>query len=347
MSQHTVVHFVKKVHALQANVQAESTMVDAITEIGASLFRNDAPVGLSNRDAATAPAPTNGGQARSSGNGQSHQRASSPAVEIFVGRTDAANHPDLPQQTPQKSSTPGEQAPHVGAQRSPYSPQPSEPHMPADARHVGKRHQNAELPAQAQGYGAGGSASPPPDAERELADVLQHVQKQHQRFMSMMDARSSGIGIIKSFFERGDIRGCLSAAQRLGDPAFTVDVFRFLASDDRPREFRLNMCSATASAVRMCLPARPDDVVKIALSFARLVLKGFGVDIQAGCRQREQPARDPVDLKGDERRANCREAKDSFMELLPELRRVLDSSRPLAVKERAQDVAERIVGLSR
>ena len=165
--------------------------------------------------------------------------------------------------------------------------------------------------------------------------------------MTMMDARYSGVGIIKSFFERGDIRGCLTAAQRQMDPAFTVDVFRFLATNDNPREFRLNMCAATASAMRMCLSARADDVVKVALSFGRLVLKGFAADVQAGCRQRDPSAREPVDLKGDERRANCREAKDSFMEVLPELRKVLDSNRPLAVKERAQDVAERIVGLSR
>lgn len=317
-------------------MQPKPTMVDAITEIGASLLSNGEPIARSNNNVAATPTPSNGGQERYSDNGQPQRRASSPAVEIFVG-PDALPHPDS-RQPPQRSSAPGD---HGLPERSPHNVQPSQQQAPADGRHY-----QAGAPAQ-RGYRGGCNASPPPDAERELADAFQHVQKQHQRFLGMMDARSSGLGIIRSFFERGDIRGCLSAAQRQGDPAFAVDVFRFLASDERPREFRLSMCSATAGAVRMCLPARADDVVKIALSFARLVLKGFAADIQTGCRQRDPSAREPVDLKADERRGNCREAKDSFMEVLPELRRVLESNRPLAVKERAQDVAERIVGLSK
>jgi hypothetical protein len=317
-------------------------MIDAVTEIGASLRNNGLPIGRSKSEASARPNQSFGCQAGSPSNDQQHRRVSSPAVEIFVP-PDPVFHPGSKQPPgPQRSSTPIDHSPPP-PQRSSLSPRPSDNHIPADARH-----HNGEPPVQANGYRGGSeSASSPPDADKELADVYQLVQKLHQPFMRMMDARSSTTGIIKSFFERGDIRGCITAAQRQGDPAFTVDVFRFLARDDRPREFRLNMCAATAGAVRMCLSSRADDVVKVALSFARLVLKGFAEDIQVGCRQRDPSARDPVDLKGDERRANCREAKDSFMELLPELHGVLESKRPLAVKERAQDVIDRILSLAK
>lgn len=144
------------------------------------------------------------------------------------------------------------------------------------------------------------------------------------------------------------MRGCMAAVQRSADPVLAVDVFRFMRARGRAQHFRLNMCVPAAAAVRMCLRGQPDSVANMGLIFLELVLKGFAGDIRTGCAYVEQE-RGPVDIKGDERRELCREARDAFVDLLPGIRVIAagEGGQPRALRERATRAAELIDRIDR
>lgn len=239
------------------------------------------------------------------------------------------------------------------------------PPPPSGRARAGPRSSGGEVPPSGAAHpfrdprGRGRDASPrgparrssPGGAEpeqRTLAEVAQSIQKQHRAFAEALAARESHLGVVRAFWEKGDVRGCLSAVQRHGDPALAVDVFRFLRCRDRPQHFRLNMCAPTAAAVATCLRARVDAVTMVALSFLELVVRGFAQDIRTGCAFEERE-RAPVDIKGEERRQMCREARDAFVEVLPEVREIAkgQGGQPRALQERASSVAERIDRIAR
>eukprot|EP00892_Ulva_mutabilis_P005473 jgi/Ulvmu1/3298/UM153_0010.1 len=245
-------------------------------------------------------------------------------------------------------------APRVSCPAAPVPPDNTlnpGPPAAAAAAHHSSRSTGGELPHRAVRHPfqdpTQQQQQQPPSPEAppslSLADVARSVQHKHRGFMEALSARESHLGIVRSFWEKGDVRACLAAVHRSGDPALAVDVFRFLRTRDRPQHFRLNMCAAAAAAVQACLRARSDAVAMVALAFLELVLRGFAQDIRTGCAFAERE-RAPVDIKGDERRQACREARDAFVEVLPRVRALADGKGgpPRALQERAASVADRI-----
>lgn len=249
-------------------------------------------------------------------------RISCPAVQVHTDGDEARGPPLPAAQARHASRSSGGEAQHAEAPHPFQSPHGGDP-PPG---------------GQATPLGAGDEAE-----GLSIADVARSVQKRHRTFAEVMSARESHLGIVRAFWEKGDVRACVAAVHRHGDPALAVDVFRFLRTRDRPQHFRLNMCAATAAAVQGCLRARSDAVAMVALSFLELVLRGFAQDIRTGCAFAELE-RAPVDIKGEERRQTCREARDAFAELLPRVKALAEGQGgpPRALQERAASVADRI-----
>lgn len=254
-------------------------------------------------------------------------------------------------------STPAARAPRVSCPAAPvHTDADWAPAAPAAAarRRSGSRSSGGELPRHPfrDPRGAGASPlgphgqrhhSPPPDSSAALAELAQAVQKKHRAFAEALSARESQLGIVRTFWEKGDVRAVVAAVARAGDASLAIDVFRFLRKNDRPQQFRLAMCVPTAQAVDMCLRARSDTAAMVGLSFLELVLKGFAADIRTGCAFVEKD-RGPVDIKGEERRQHCREARDAFVEILPGIRKFAggEDGPPRALQECAGSVAHRI-----
>lgn len=263
-------------------------------------------------------------------------------ASLLRGSPDAA--PDPPSRAP-RVSCPAVQV-QTDSNRAPAA-------APAEVRpRSGSRSSGGELarhPFRDERGRAGSPAgpprrrSPPGDTGAGLVELAQAVQRKHRGFTEVISAREGHVGIVKAFWQKGDVRACVSAVHRCGDPGFAVDMFRFLRARDRTQHYQLNMCTPTAAAVQMCLRAQSDTVAMVALSFLELVLRGFAADIRAGCAYVERE-RGPVDIKGEERRQLCREARDAFVEVLPAIQEVAAGKRgqPRALQERASGVADRI-----
>jgi hypothetical protein len=175
-----------------------------------------------------------------------------------------------------------------------------------------------------------------------IDELLRVAESRHQRFMDNFDDRAGKLSLVQTFWERGNLIGCLQAVRRTGDVVIAADVLRMLGEGKRPNHFKVNMCSSMAPILFACLRCKSEPIVSTALSMLLLLLNGFAPQIMESLKMQGEPARE---LSSMDRRQRLLEAREAFCSLEGALHDVLKREYPANVLARATLALNMIHGI--
>ncbi|AQK47263.1 Katanin p80 WD40 repeat-containing subunit B1-like protein, partial [Zea mays] len=131
-------------------------------------------------------------------------------------------------------------------------------------------------------------------------DVISLFMEQHELFLSSTKSRLTKLQIIHQMWERNDIRGVLSAMERMGDHAVCADMASVLM--EKSDVITLDLCTSILPAATDLLESKIDRHLGVALELLVKLVRTFGPMIHSTVSSGPCVG---VDLEAEQRRERC------------------------------------------
>ncbi|ONM12095.1 Katanin p80 WD40 repeat-containing subunit B1-like protein [Zea mays] len=131
-------------------------------------------------------------------------------------------------------------------------------------------------------------------------DVLSLIMERHDLFLSSTKSRLMKLQIIHQMWERNDIRGVLSAMDRMGDHAVCADMASVLM--EKSETITLDLCTSILPVVTDLLESKIDRHLVVALELLVKLVRTFGPMIHSTVSSGPCVG---VDLEAEQRRERC------------------------------------------
>ncbi|KAG6573783.1 Katanin p80 WD40 repeat-containing subunit B1-like protein, partial [Cucurbita argyrosperma subsp. sororia] len=105
-------------------------------------------------------------------------------------------------------------------------------------------------------------------------DIIANVLQQHDQFINSMQSRSAKLQAVYRYWERHDIRGAVSAMEKMADHAVAADVISILT--DKIEVITLDICSCILPVLSSLLESDLDRFLDIAMEMLLKLVRTFG-----------------------------------------------------------------------
>ncbi|TKW23886.1 hypothetical protein SEVIR_3G016300v4 [Setaria viridis] len=132
-------------------------------------------------------------------------------------------------------------------------------------------------------------------------DVLSLLMEQHELFLSSTRSRLTKLQIIHQMWVRNDIRGVLSAMEKMCDHAVSADMASVLM--EKSETITLDLCTSILPVVTDLLESKTDRHLGVSLELLVKLVRTFGPMIHSTVSA--GPSSVGVDLEAEQRRERC------------------------------------------
>nr|CAB3486175.1 unnamed protein product [Digitaria exilis] len=132
-------------------------------------------------------------------------------------------------------------------------------------------------------------------------DVLSLLMDQHELFLSSTRSRLTKLQIIHQMWARNDIRGVLSAMEKMCDHAVSADMASVLM--EKSETITLDLCTSLLPVVTDLLESKTDRHLGVSLELLVKLVRTFGPMIHSTVSA--GPSSVGVDLEAEQRRERC------------------------------------------
>ncbi|XP_022944988.1 katanin p80 WD40 repeat-containing subunit B1 homolog [Cucurbita moschata] len=105
-------------------------------------------------------------------------------------------------------------------------------------------------------------------------DIIANVLQQHDQFINSMQSRSAKLQAVYRYWERHDIKGAVSAMEKMADHAVAADVISILT--DKIEVITLDICSCILPVLSSLLESDLDRFLDIAMEMLLKLVRTFG-----------------------------------------------------------------------
>ncbi|TVU16601.1 hypothetical protein EJB05_40174 [Eragrostis curvula] len=131
-------------------------------------------------------------------------------------------------------------------------------------------------------------------------DVLSLLMEQHELFLSSTRSRLTKLQIIHQMWDRNDIRGVISAMEKMCDHAVSADMASVLM--EKSETITLDLCTSILPVVTDLLESKTDRHLAVSLEFLVKLIRTFGPVIHSTVSAGPSVG---VDLQAEQRRERC------------------------------------------
>ncbi|OEL15343.1 Katanin p80 WD40 repeat-containing subunit B1-like protein [Dichanthelium oligosanthes] len=132
-------------------------------------------------------------------------------------------------------------------------------------------------------------------------DVLSLLMEQHDLFLSSTRSRLTKLQIIHQMWVRNDIRGVLSAMEKMCDHAVSADIASVLM--EKTETITLDLCTSILPVITDLLESKTDRHLGVSLELLVKLVRTFGPMIHSTVSA--GPSSVGVDLEAEQRRERC------------------------------------------
>ncbi|XP_022966958.1 katanin p80 WD40 repeat-containing subunit B1 homolog isoform X4 [Cucurbita maxima] len=105
-------------------------------------------------------------------------------------------------------------------------------------------------------------------------DIIANILQQHDQFINLMQSRSAKLQAVYRYWERHDIKGAVSAMEKMADHAVAADVISILT--DKIEVITLDICSCILPVLSSLLESDLDRFLDIAMEMLLKLVRTFG-----------------------------------------------------------------------
>ncbi|KAK4348173.1 hypothetical protein RND71_034512 [Anisodus tanguticus] len=127
-------------------------------------------------------------------------------------------------------------------------------------------------------------------------DAIADLMEQHDQFVGSMQSRLGKLQVVYQYWQRHDIKGALSAMEKMADPAVLADVISFLT--EKNDFITLEICTCLLPLLGGLLESNLDRHQDVSLNMLLKLVKVFGSVI---CSSMSAPASVGVDIEAEQR----------------------------------------------
>ncbi|KAK4360274.1 hypothetical protein RND71_019226 [Anisodus tanguticus] len=127
-------------------------------------------------------------------------------------------------------------------------------------------------------------------------DVITDLMEQHDQFVGSMQSRLAKLQVVYQYWQRHDIKGALSAMEKMSDPAVLADVISFLT--EKNDIITLEICTCLLPLLGGLLESNLDRHQDVSLNMLLKLVKVFGSVIYSSM---SAPASVGVDIEAEQR----------------------------------------------
>lgn len=127
-------------------------------------------------------------------------------------------------------------------------------------------------------------------------DAIADLMEQHDQFVGSMQSRLAKLQVVYKYWQRHDIKGAVSASEKMADPAVLADIISFLT--EKNDIITLDICTCLLPLLGGLLESNLDRHQNISLNMLLKLVKVFGSVIYSSI---SAPASVGVDIEAEQR----------------------------------------------
>ncbi|XP_058099733.1 katanin p80 WD40 repeat-containing subunit B1 homolog KTN80.3 [Magnolia sinica] len=131
-------------------------------------------------------------------------------------------------------------------------------------------------------------------------DAIADVVEQHDQFFSSMQSRLTKLQIVRRFWERNDLKGAISALEKMSDHAVLADVISVLM--EKSDVVTLDICTCLLPVLTSLIESKMDRHIGISLEMLLKLVRIFGPVIHSTLSASSSVG---VDLQAEQRLERC------------------------------------------
>ncbi|KAJ6842532.1 katanin p80 WD40 repeat-containing subunit B1-like protein [Iris pallida] len=145
----------------------------------------------------------------------------------------------------------------------------------------------------------------PSSAEKETVsasdgDTIADLMEQHQQFLNLMQSRLAKLQVVRRLWERKDVRGLISAMEKMSDDAVSADIISVLM--EKSDVVTLDICTSLLPLLTSLLGSKMDRHLGISVEMLLKLVKIFGPVIHSTITAGPMVG---VDLQAEQRLERC------------------------------------------
>ncbi|PIA35318.1 hypothetical protein AQUCO_03500011v1 [Aquilegia coerulea] len=161
-------------------------------------------------------------------------------------------------------------------------------------------------------------------------DAIADLMDQRDQFMGSMQSRLTKLQVVRRYWERNDIKGAISAMEKMADHAVSADVISILT--EKTDSITLDICTCLLPLLTSLLDSKMDRHLGISLEMLLKLVKTFGSVIHSTLSASTSVG---VDIQAEQRFERCNQC---FIELTKVKRFLPSLSRGGSVAKSAQEL---------